>query len=189
MTNGKVFAKNEDLFDAHLPHVAARGRPRPLPAPLSLRKAKGEKKCYNENMKNILKKSEWRKDDLWLATLAVIFFGVIVFTIYAIESNIDATVALGSLAPQNRLRRLSLQRPITIDPNAIAVWMTFDYLNTVFKLPPSYLKTALNITDPRYPRLTIRRFAGDQKTNAVIALTAVKAAVQAFLSVKNNATK
>lgn len=140
-------------------------------------------------MKKDLKLGEWRKDNLWRAVLSVVFFGVIVFTIYAIESNIDATAALGALAPQNRIYHLSLHRPISIDSGAIASWMTFDYLNIVFKLPPDYLKNELNITDARYPRLTIKRLAVDRKANAALILTGVKAAVQTFLSTQNNATK
>jgi len=140
-------------------------------------------------MKNTLKIREWRKDNLWRAVLAVVFFGVIVFTIYAIESNIDATVALGALAPQNRIHHISLRRPTTLEPATIATWMTFDYLNMVFKMPPDYFKSSLAITDARYPRMTIKRLATDRQTNSAIILTAVKAALQAFLSIQNNATK
>jgi hypothetical protein len=154
-----------------------------------IREHKDKKKCYNGRMKNDLKKSEWRKDNLWRAVLAVAFFSVIVFTLYAIESNIDATIGLGILASQSRFHRLSLRRPATLEPAAIATWMTFDYLNMVFKLPPDYLKTSLSITDARYPRLTIKRLAADQKADPAIALTAVKAAVQAFLSVQNPLAK
>ena len=140
-------------------------------------------------MKNTLKKSEWRKDNLWRAVLAVVFFGVIVFTVYAIESNIDATVGLGMLAPQNRIHHINLRQPTTLEPAAIATWMTFDYLNMVFKLPPDYFKSSLTITDARYPRMTIMRLATDRQTNTAIILTAVKAAVQAFLSAQNPIAK
>jgi hypothetical protein len=140
-------------------------------------------------MKKELKISEWRKDNLWRAVLLVVFFGVIVFTIYAIESNIDATVGLGTLAPQNRIHHLSLRHPTTLEPAAIATWMTFDYLNMVFKIPPDYLKNELNITDARYPRLTIKGLASDRKANAALILTGVKTAVENFLSIQNNATK
>jgi hypothetical protein len=140
-------------------------------------------------MKKELKINEWRKDNLWRAVLAVVFFGVIVFTLYAIESNIDATAALGALAPQNRIHHLNLHMPTNLDPNAIATWMTFNYLNTVFKMPPDYLKSELDITDVRYPRLTIKRLAADRKVNAALILTGVKAAVQTFLSTQNNAAK
>ncbi len=140
-------------------------------------------------MKKVLKKSEWRKDNLWRAVLSVAFFSVIVFTLYAIESNIDATYGLGELAPQNRIHHPNLRRPAALEPAAIATWMTFDYLNRIFKLPPEYLKASLSITDARYPRMTVKRYASDRRSDPAIVLTAVKAAVQAFLSVQNNATK
>ena len=133
-------------------------------------------------MTDNLGKKKWHEENVWRAVLSVVFFGVIIFTVYAIESNVDATVALGTLAPQNRLRHFNLHRPTTIDPGAIASWMTFDYLNMVFKMPPTYLKSALNITDARYPRLTIKHLSDDNKADPALILTEVKAAVQAFIS-------
>src|ERR1035437_6268606 len=41
----------------------------------------------------------------------------------------------------------------------LASWMTFDYINVVFGIPPDYLKTNLNITDPGYPNIRIDRYA------------------------------
>ncbi len=38
-------------------------------------------------------------------------------------------------------------------------WMTFSYINFIFKLPSDYLKTILSITDPRYPNIPIERYA------------------------------
>src|SRR5579872_7402624 len=41
------------------------------------------------------------------------------------------------------------------DASSTQAWMTFDYVNRVFTLPPDYLRSTLNISDSRYPRLTI----------------------------------
>lgn len=38
-------------------------------------------------------------------------------------------------------------------------WMTFNYVNFVYDLPPDYLRTTLHITDPRYPNVEIRHYA------------------------------
>ena len=45
---------------------------------------------------------------------------------------------------------------------SIHTWMTFDYVNVVFKLPPDYLKDRLSIIDPRYPNIRIDRYAMKQ---------------------------
>ena len=66
------------------------------------------------------------------------------------------------------------------DVNDIDTWMTFDYLNTVFKLPPKYLQHALAITDPSYPNIHIGRFAKDSHQTLAAALAQVRAAIQAY---------
>jgi len=48
---------------------------------------------------------------------------------------------------------------VPIQVSDIHTWMTFDYLNVVFKLPTDYLKNKLSITDPRYPNIIINRYA------------------------------
>jgi len=123
-----------------------------------------------------------KKEDIWRGALAVIFFGVIIMAVYAIESNIDATANLGSLAPQNYIHHPSLRRTFPPNPSAIADWMTFDYLNKVFKMPPDYLKGALKITDARYPRVTIRSFAAKSNMSDPLVLTQVKILVETYLS-------
>ena len=64
----------------------------------------------------------------------------------------------------------------------IQTWMTFDYLNRAFGLPPAYLKERLSVTDPRYPKLTIGELAEDEHAAASSTLGAVRAAVEAYLS-------
>src|ERR1035437_1622120 len=49
------------------------------------------------------------------------------------------------------------------DVQMIASWMTFDYINHVFRLPPQYLKLTLGINDSQYPHLTISRYAQENK--------------------------
>ena len=51
------------------------------------------------------------------------------------------------------------------DVNVIRTWMTFDYLNKLFTLPPEYLKARLRYFEPAYPKLTIGEFAKDINDN------------------------
>jgi len=46
-----------------------------------------------------------------------------------------------------------------IKPESIKPWMTFNYINVVFKLEPTYLKNILNINDKRYPDIRIDNYS------------------------------
>ena len=62
--------------------------------------------------------------------------------------------------------------PLTAsDVSIIQSWMTLDYVNRIFALPPDMLKTTLSITDARYPRMPVATL-----------LQRTKDAVQAYLS-------
>ena len=63
------------------------------------------------------------------------------------------------------------------DPSLIQSWMTYDYIGHVYRLPPDYLKTTLNITDPRYPHVTIIESSGAQHEDSAVLTAQVKKAV------------
>lgn len=68
------------------------------------------------------------------------------------------------------------------DTGVIRSWMTFDYLNKLFNLPPDYLKTQLSVTDPAYPKLTIGTLAKDAGRQASSTLAEVQNDVRQYLS-------
>lgn len=70
------------------------------------------------------------------------------------------------------------------DISSVQAWMTFDYLNRLFILPPEYLETSLGVTDPRYPRLTISEYAEIKHETKVLALTEVQNAIRLYLAGK-----
>ncbi len=73
----------------------------------------------------------------------------------------------GPLSPQNA--------------NLIQPWMTFDYINHLFNLPPAYLQSELHITDMRYPKLSVGGLAkDDNQTSTAAILTQVIDAVQSY---------
>lgn len=43
------------------------------------------------------------------------------------------------------------------DVNKIQKWMTFDYINRSFVLPPEYLKNELTIISDDYPKITLTK--------------------------------
>lgn len=69
-----------------------------------------------------------------------------------------------------------------LDLSYIDYWMTFEYLNTVFKLPDSYLQQQLNITNSRYPRLSIARYASSHKIKRAAAIAQVKQLISNYLA-------
>ena len=84
-----------------------------------------------------------------------------------------------SRAPERHFSLFGLQpTPPTID--TIQSWMTFDYLDHVFKLPSTYFKTDLGITDTRYPRMSLTRFSTDKGISAAAAVLRVQNALRGY---------
>ncbi len=75
------------------------------------------------------------------------------------------------------------RKPLSIENiNIIDGWMTFSYLNTIFNLPTDYLKNSLNISDERYPNISLNRHIGKQKIDKTTFLESVREAVADYLS-------
>ena len=87
---------------------------------------------------------------------SVLFILLILSSIYFI-TNFRSVYRSGQLRIHHRNQE-SLPNKI----NNIRAWMTFDYLNVVFKLSPDYFKNNLSITDPKYPNIRIDRYAMNQ---------------------------
>jgi hypothetical protein len=65
----------------------------------------------------------------------------------------------------------------TLSIDLIRPWMTFDYINFIFKLPPEYLKNTLVVTDPRYPNIRIDRYVKHHNLNTSLFLQNIKQAI------------
>lgn len=68
------------------------------------------------------------------------------------------------------------------DTGMIHSWMTFDYLNKSFNLPPEYLKIRLSVMDPTYPKLTISKFAKDIGQPASSTLAEIQNDIRQYLA-------
>lgn len=73
-----------------------------------------------------------------------------------------------------------LRMPEAVSVTDIQAWMTFRYINFVFKLPETYLATSFRVTDPRYPDIQLARYARMNKINDMQFLLEVQQAVAAF---------
>lgn len=81
--------------------------------------------------------------------------------ILAVLAALCALAAWGFVAglrSAHREGRLRPAREADAGEARIMPWMTFEYVNAVFRLPSDYLRSKLGIDDERYPRMDIRSY-------------------------------
>lgn len=108
---------------------------------------------------------------------------LIIYLVISIARQLVDLTATGQLVPQHHPRdiagfitRRNLHVAIS-DPADIQDWMTFDFLDKTFGIPPSYLQGQFRIQDARYPNLSIRRYAALSGQSVTTTLANVKDAV------------
>ena len=73
--------------------------------------------------------------------------------------------------------------PLTAsDVGVLRPWMTFDYANKLFALPEGYLKDQLQISDTRYPNLTLGSYASMNKVDPAEAMVSIENAIVHYLN-------
>lgn len=92
-------------------------------------------------------------------------------------AGIHSSYRQGSLRSRYH-RRALITTPAS--PQQIQAWMTFDYINHIFNLTPDYLKQALNITDKKYPNVSLQSYAKQNNLNGQIFLQSIKQAVSNY---------
>lgn len=106
-----------------------------------------------------------------------IFLSVVLVVIlsFLLIKNIKSVHRQTNLSQHNLFPGLFLnnKKPIN-DVNYIENWMTFHYINKIFNVPEDYLKNKLNITDKKYPNLTISKYAKNNKIDIVVVLAQIK---------------
>lgn len=113
---------------------------------------------------------------LWAGVAALVVLALLLFAQYrGLERQHLVGGRLPLLSSLKRNGTLSAQ-----DASFIESWMTFDYINYMFSLPPSYLQTSLSIEDPRYPHLAIEDYAEYAHVNLATELAKVQAAVRSY---------
>lgn len=124
---------------------------------------------------------------IMLVALAV----VIVFIVVSLAHDIRGLVRSGgSRINQEKFRALlerrSAHQALTAhDADSIRPWMTFDYLNHVFQLPPEYLKNTFHISDAYYPSIVIQKEASALHISPEVFLEQIKDAVRGYLNSNN----
>lgn len=127
----------------------------------------------------------WFKKHWAVITLITLIFALF-FTIRYFIHSIEQSYSEGQLRPvyyyhhNGRTPVFQQRTPQKLTANTIQPWMTFDYINFVFKMPPSYLKNILGITDTRYPNIRIDRYAKIYQIDQTVLLTTIKKYVTTF---------
>jgi hypothetical protein len=113
-----------------------------------------------------------------LAIVLVVLFGVLVHQYISLRRA--QFVSAHELLVSTFLHK---HGPVTAsDVSFIRSWMTFDYVNKLFGLPPSYLEDQLSITDPRYPEMSIGSYANRNHVDVTTLLGEIDTAVKNFLT-------
>ncbi len=68
----------------------------------------------------------------------------------------------------------------TLNASSIQLWMTFDYINVVCKLPTNYLKDILGANDPRYPNVRLDTYATRSGIDPQVLLRTVQQYVASY---------
>lgn len=76
--------------------------------------------------------------------------------------------------------RERIYHSVTVD--TIGTWMTFNYLNVVFKLPPTYLQNSLAITDKQYPNVRIDTYIKRHGLSSTAFLAGIRQAITSYSS-------
>lgn len=74
----------------------------------------------------------------------------------------------------------SLQPKRSLTPEDIQGWMTFEYINFVFKLPPDYLKQTLSLEGNQYPKTTLKHYASKAGLDTTAFVRSVEDAVRNY---------
>lgn len=137
-----------------------------------------EKPCHK------IKTSTWA-----VAFLAALAFVVLIFSLVLFSHTWHNLRRQGLLTPEHRFtwRAQFFQRPVPDyvlrrqqESVGIADWMTFGYLNRVFGLPADYLKTSLNITDKKYPNVSIKSWSTQTKQDSQKLTEQIKILVMGY---------
>ena len=116
----------------------------------------------------------------WLAIPALCL--ILLATTFFLVEDVHAILVADGFLPARTVARAVLHHiPIQLPEIAdIQSWMTFDYLNRVFNLPPNYLRETLQIQSVQYPRLSIRGLAKEQNTSGGVTTVLVQNAIRTY---------
>lgn len=129
---------------------------------------------YSFNMKSKIKKFFSNKyiKILYIFILSVL---IVLFSLFIFKK-----IQINDRIIHNPLSNFNHKTSIN-DVNFIESWMTFKYINVIFKIPEEYLKTKLYIVDKKYPNIPLWKYARNSKIENTIFLNQVKELVLEYI--------
>lgn len=121
----------------------------------------------------------------WLAQHGVIHMLIIVILFLLCFAEIRAIANQwdhnpGMQSPVNYYRGRIVHVPTSPTVADIQSWMTFSYIDFIFKLPPNYLQNALHLSDPHYPNVQIRLYSKVNNLNPATVIQQIQQAITAY---------
>jgi hypothetical protein len=130
-----------------------------------------------DNIRAMLKKR-------WPVIAVVGLVLVLVFEAQYFIVTVESYYSQGELRPTYRHQEETVQlsgktkRQMVSDTaptiDSIQLWMTFDYINVVFKLPSGYMKDILGISDAQYPNIRLDTYSRRTHIDPEVLLKTVK---------------
>ncbi len=123
-----------------------------------------------------------RHSDRYIAIVMVVL-GIVLIVLFValIKQYVDLRQAKILNDQAVRLSFIGRHVPIpTSRADIIQPWMTFDYVNRIFGLPPQYLEAALKITSAKYPRLPLYEYAEKRGLSPTVFTKEVRDAVAGY---------
>jgi hypothetical protein len=134
-----------------------------------------------DNIKLVIKKISFMLAIIALSIILLIFSFVLINNLHTVsrqEVSIQHKTVAGLLFNRQKMGAIT-----AADVNYIDYWMTFRYINIIFKLPDDYLKNYLNITDKIYPNISLGKYTSMYKINRTLFIAKTKQAVSAYLEI------
>jgi len=113
--------------------------------------------------------------------ILVAMLGLLAYVLFTLIRDVGFYTRGKFLNLMHRPRELFVGAPpggAAMPVEAVAPWMTFDYLEKIFHLPQNFFKDKLAIADPRYPHLSIQRYASRKQIPTTDLLMEVRSAIR-----------
>ena len=118
--------------------------------------------------------------------IAIVLLGLVLVVLFVLLARQYLTLRRENIINQRELSLSTfVQKHGPLDVGQVGVirsWMTFDYINRIFGLPKGYLATQLNISDPRYPNITLGNYASANTVDAAETVLSVQSAVAKYFN-------
>ncbi len=125
----------------------------------------------------------------WVAIVTVVLLAVLALAIRGFVFSFEQSYFEGDLhKPQVPVRtQPKVAAPDTeqkavkqVTVESIQSWMTFDYINVVYKLPTNYMKDILGINNAKYPNIRIDAYAKQSNIDTDLLVTTVRTYVKQY---------